>query len=51
MRRIIITIAIVAAAAITTAWAMSISGPSSANKAEVRVGGGSPVPTHTQLLW
>jgi hypothetical protein len=51
MRRIIIAIAIIAAAAITTAWSMSLSGPSNANKAEVRFGGGSPVPTHTQLLW
>jgi hypothetical protein len=32
MRRIIIAIAIIAAAAITTAWSMSLSGPSSANK-------------------
>ena len=32
------------------AWPLSISGPSSANKAVVRFGGGSSVPTHTQLL-
>ena len=47
-----ITIAIIiAAAAITTAWAVSIPGPGSANKAEVRFGGGGLVPTHTHLLW
>jgi hypothetical protein len=30
---------------------VSISGPSSANKAEARFGGGSVVPTHTFVLW
>jgi len=49
MRRSITIAIIIAAAAITTAWAVSISG--SANKAEVRFGGGGLVPTHTHLLW
>jgi len=44
-------IIIIAAAAITTAWSVSILGPGSASKAEVRFGGGSLVPTHTHLLW
>jgi len=51
MRRSLTIAIIIAAAAITTAWAVSISGPGSANKAEVRFGGGGLVPTHTHLLW
>jgi hypothetical protein len=51
MRRIITIAIIIAAAAINTAWSVSILGPSSNNKAEVRFGGGSPVPTYTHLSW
>ena len=51
MHRIITIAIIIAVAAIIMAWSVSISGPTSANKSEARFGGGSPVPTHTHLLW
>jgi hypothetical protein len=51
LRRSITIAIIIAAAAVTTAWSVSVSGPGSTNKAEVRFGGGSLVPTHTHLLW
>ena len=51
MRRAITIAIIIAAAAITTAWSVSISGPGSANKSEMRLGGGSAVPMHTFVLW
>ena len=51
MRRSITIAIIIAAATITTAWSVSISGPGSANKAAAQFGGGSFVPTHTHLLW
>jgi hypothetical protein len=35
----------------STAWSVSILGPSGNNKAEVRFGDGSPVPTYTHLSW
>jgi hypothetical protein len=49
MRRSITIAIIIATAAITTAWSVSISGPGSANKA--KFGGGGFVPTHAHLLW
>jgi len=51
MRRIVTIAIIIAVAAIIMAWSVSISGPTSANKTEVRFGDGSVVPTHTHLLW
>jgi len=51
MRRIITIAIIIAAVAIHTAWSVSILGPSSNNKAEVRFGGASPVPMYRYLSW
>jgi hypothetical protein len=51
MRRIITIAIIIAVLAIQTAWSVSILGPSSSNKAEGRVGGGSSVPTYMPALW
>ena len=47
MRRGITIAIIIAAAAITTAWSVSTSGP----KVDMRLGGGSAVPIHTFVLW
>jgi hypothetical protein len=50
MRRSITIAIIIAAAAITTAWSVSTSGPGSP-KVDMRLGGGSAVPMHTFVLW
>src|SRR5262249_43868777 len=47
MRRSITIAVIIAAAAITTAWSVSTSGP----KVDMRLGGGSAVPMHRFVLW
>jgi len=49
MRRSIAIAIIIAAAAITTAWSVSMSGTSGPNK--VQFGGGSAVPMHSVVLW
>jgi hypothetical protein len=51
MGRSIALAIIIAAAAITTAWPVSSSGPSIAHNAEARFGGGGSVPRQMPPLW